>query len=164
MESNAAVVLESPKAEKEAKNKEIIIGSSGKIKNKAVIVAVAVVPAANHHGKVASITSSVKTESPQKIKKKKNNNKVKVSNTKKPFIFYLNLAKKYINECSEVELCALGMAIPTVVTIAEILKRNGLAIQKEIMISTVLSTAEDKKGRRIEKAKVSSPASITGFA
>ncbi|XWS08849.1 hypothetical protein CRYUN_Cryun40dG0035600 [Craigia yunnanensis] len=151
MESNAAVVSESPKAKEEAKNEEIISG--GNIKNHKKAVIVAVVAATDHHGKVASIiTSSAKTDSPQGIKKKKK--KVQVSNTKKPFIFYLNLAKKYINECNEVELCALGMAIPTVVTIAEILKRNGFAIQKRIMTSTVLIAEEDKKGRRIEKAKI----------
>ncbi|PPD70005.1 hypothetical protein GOBAR_DD33120 [Gossypium barbadense] len=62
-------------------------------------------------------------------------------------------AERYINEFNEVELCGLGM-IPTVVTIAEILKRNGFAIQKGIMTSTVLSTQEDRKGRQIEKAKI----------
>ncbi|XVF38364.1 hypothetical protein REPUB_Repub20aG0095000 [Reevesia pubescens] len=164
MESNiAAAVSESPKAKEESKNKEIIMGSNGNIinnKKKAVIVSV-VTAAADHYGKVSSyITSSAKTESPQEIKKmknkKKNNkkHKVQVSNTKKPFIFYLNLAKRYISECNEVELCGLGMAIPTVVTIAEILKRNGFAIQKGIMTSTVLTVKEDKKGRLIEKAKI----------
>ncbi|XP_022761117.1 uncharacterized protein At2g34160-like [Durio zibethinus] len=160
MESNiAAVVSESPKAKEEAKNEEILTGSDGNIKNNKKAVVVTVVAIADHHGKVASITSSAKTESPQEIKKmmknnKKKKNKVQVSNTKKPFIFYLNLAKRYINECNEVELCGLGMAIPTVITIAEILRRNGLAIQKGIMTSTVLSAQEDKKGRQIEKAKI----------
>ncbi|KAK8663443.1 hypothetical protein V6N13_083262 [Hibiscus sabdariffa] len=40
----------------------------------------------------------------------------------------LALLQRYIHEFNEVELCSLGMAIPTVVTIAEILKRNGFAI------------------------------------
>ncbi|XVE81763.1 hypothetical protein DITRI_Ditri15bG0091900 [Diplodiscus trichospermus] len=155
MESNAASVAESPKVKEEAKNEEIISGSSGDIKNNKKAVVVAVVAATDDHGEFASITSSAEAESTQEIKKKKKKkNKVRVSNTKKPFIFYLNLAKKYINECNEVELCALGMAIPTVVTIAEILKRNGFAIQKGIMTSTVLSADEDRKGRRIEKAKI----------
>ncbi|XVF27068.1 hypothetical protein REPUB_Repub14bG0074600 [Reevesia pubescens] len=151
-----------PKAKEKSKNKEIIMGSNGNIinnKKKAVIVSV-VTATADNYGKVSSsITSSAKTESPQEIKKmknkKKNNkkHKVQVSNTKKPLIFYLNLAKRYISECNEVELCGLGMAILTVVTIAKILKRNGFAIQKGIMTSTVLTAKEDKKGRLIEKVK-----------
>lgn len=86
--------------------------------------------------------------------KKKKNNKVQVSNTKKPFVFYLNLAKRYLKLYNDVELSALGMAIPTVVTIAEILKRNGKATEKRIAISTVISSMEDEKGRQIEKAKI----------
>ncbi|XVF27069.1 hypothetical protein REPUB_Repub14bG0074600 [Reevesia pubescens] len=107
-----------PKAKEKSKNKEIIMGSNGNIinnKKKAVIVSV-VTATADNYGKVSSsITSSAKTESPQEIKKmknkKKNNkkHKVQVSNTKKPLIFYLNLAKRYISECNEVELCGLGM-------------------------------------------------------
>ncbi|XVF31089.1 hypothetical protein REPUB_Repub16aG0115600 [Reevesia pubescens] len=57
-------------------------------------------------------------------------NIIQVSNTKKPLFFYVNLAKRYIQQHSEVELSALGTAITTVVTIAEILKNNGLAIEK----------------------------------
>ncbi|KAE8720962.1 Alba DNA/RNA-binding protein [Hibiscus syriacus] len=57
-------------------------------------------------------------------------NRIQVSNTKKPLFFYVNLAKRYIQQHNEVELSALGMAITTVVTIAEILKNNGLAIEK----------------------------------
>ncbi|EOY05926.1 Alba DNA/RNA-binding-like protein [Theobroma cacao] len=186
MESITAVVSESPKAKEEANN----VGSGGNIKisEKPYIVALTLVPtaAAHHHDKVPSITSPAETESPQEKKmKKKQKNKIQVSNTKKPFIFYLNLSKRYINEHNEVELCALGMdydmlvvddyeiawhfkftsrfpvklangliSIPTVVTIAEILKRKGLAIEKRITTSTVLSPEEDLKGRRIEKAKI----------
>ncbi|XVF62953.1 hypothetical protein PTKIN_Ptkin09bG0050300 [Pterospermum kingtungense] len=157
MESNAKAVSESPKPKEEAKKKEIINGSCCNIKTKAVIVAV--VAATDHLGKVASISSSAKNESPHETKvmvkkKKKKNYTIQVSNNKKPFVFYLNLAKRYINEFNEVELCGLGMAIPTVVTIAEILKRNGVAIQKGIMTSTVLTAQEDHRGRRIEKAKI----------
>ncbi|XP_076943562.1 uncharacterized protein At2g34160-like [Bidens hawaiensis] len=55
--------------------------------------------------------------------------RIRVSNTKKPFIFYLNLAKKYVNRYNNVELTALGKAIPTVVVISEILKSDGMATQ-----------------------------------
>ncbi|XP_021897054.1 uncharacterized protein At2g34160-like [Carica papaya] len=91
-------------------------------------------------------------------KKKKKNNRIQVSNSKKPFVFYLNLAKKYIKQYNNVELSALGMAIPTVVTISEILKRDGLAIETKIMTSTILTPMEKSKneenGRVIEKAKI----------
>ncbi|XP_027361955.1 uncharacterized protein At2g34160-like [Abrus precatorius] len=79
--------------------------------------------------------------------------RIQVSKTKKPLFFYLKLAKKYIKQGNDVELCALGMAIPTVVIISEILKSNGWAIDKNIMTSTV-NAKEDKEGRGIPKAKI----------
>ncbi|KAK7405935.1 hypothetical protein VNO78_07547 [Psophocarpus tetragonolobus] len=88
-----------------------------------------------------------------KEKGKKKIIRIQVSKTKKPFFFYLNLAKKYIKQGNDIELCALGMAIPTVVIISEILKSNGWAFEKSIMTSTV-SAKEDKEGRGIPKAKL----------
>ncbi|KAG5070363.1 hypothetical protein JHK85_002740 [Glycine max] len=58
--------------------------------------------------------------------------RIQVSKTKKPFFFYLNLAKKYIKQGNDVELSALGMDITT---------------------STV-AAKEDKEGREIPKAKL----------
>ncbi|GLT78679.1 hypothetical protein SLA2020_502070 [Shorea laevis] len=109
---------------------------------------VAVVAAAAD-GKASAGTSPTWVLPPQKKK-----NRVQVSNNKKPFFFYLNLAKRYLKLYSDVELSALGMAIPTVVTIAEILKRNGQATEKAVTISTVVSSNEDGRGRQIEKAKI----------
>ncbi|KAF3450865.1 hypothetical protein FNV43_RR06954 [Rhamnella rubrinervis] len=80
-------------------------------------------------------------------------NRIQVSNTKKPLFFYVNLAKRYMEQFNEVELSALGMAIATVVTIAEILKNNGLAIEKKIMTSTV-DIKDDSRGRPVQKAKI----------
>ncbi|KAE8670951.1 TPX2 family protein, putative isoform 1 [Hibiscus syriacus] len=103
-------------------------------------------------------------------------NRIQVSNTKKPLFFYVNLAKRYIQQHNDVELSALGMAITTVVTIAEILKNNGLAIEKsknlfsflikhglfdidclwnkaEVSTSTV-SMKDENKGRVVLKAKI----------
>ncbi|CAL8132731.1 unnamed protein product [Prunus armeniaca] len=107
-------------------------------------------------------------------------NRIQVSNTKKPLFFYVNLAKRYMQQYNEVELSALGMAIATVVTIAEILKNNGLAVEKseasiyfyiflqsyyhysiyiflninaEIMTSTV-DIKDDSRGRPVQKAKI----------
>ncbi|XP_039037061.1 uncharacterized protein At2g34160-like [Hibiscus syriacus] len=80
-------------------------------------------------------------------------NRIQVSNTKKPLFFYVNLAKRYIQQHNDVELSALGMAITTVVTIAEILKNNGLAIEKKVSTSTV-SMKDENKGRVVLKAKI----------
>ncbi|XP_021891422.1 uncharacterized protein At2g34160-like [Carica papaya] len=80
-------------------------------------------------------------------------NRIQVSNTKKPLFFYVNLAKRYMQQHNEVELSALGMAIATVVTIAEILKNNGLAVEKRIMTSTV-DMREETGGRPVQKAKI----------
>ncbi|KAB2619113.1 hypothetical protein D8674_014982 [Pyrus ussuriensis x Pyrus communis] len=84
---------------------------------------------------------------------KNNKNRIQVSNTKKPVFFYVNLAKRYMQQNNEVELSALGMAIATVVTIAEILKNNGLAVEKRIKTSTI-NMREDAGGRPIQKAKI----------
>ncbi|OMO54767.1 DNA/RNA-binding protein Alba-like protein [Corchorus capsularis] len=154
MESNVAVVSEPPRAKKEAVKKDIttvVSGGAGDMKKPVVGRAVTV----DLHGRVASITSSpAKTGSPQETKKMKNKNRVHISNTKKPFLFYLNLAKRYIKNNEEVELCGLGMAIPTVITLAEILKQNGIAIQKGVRTSTAISQELDRMGRQVMKARI----------
>ncbi|KAK3439347.1 uncharacterized protein At2g34160 [Eucalyptus grandis] len=83
----------------------------------------------------------------------KKNNRIQVSNTKKPLFFYVNLAKRYMQQYNEVELSALGMAIATVVTIAEILKNNGFAAEKKITTSTV-GIKDESRGRPVQKAKI----------
>ncbi|CAD6247638.1 unnamed protein product [Miscanthus lutarioriparius] len=80
-------------------------------------------------------------------------NRIQVSNTKKPLFFYVNLAKRYMQLHNEVELSALGMAIATVVTVAEILKNNGLAVEKKIMTSTV-EVKDETRPRSLQKAKI----------
>ncbi|KAL2533128.1 Uncharacterized protein Adt_06479 [Abeliophyllum distichum] len=80
-------------------------------------------------------------------------NRVQVSNTKKPLFFYVSLAKRYMQQYDEVELSALGMAISTVVSVAEILKNNGFAIEKKVMTSTV-EIKDELRGRLITKAKL----------
>ncbi|XP_078428842.1 alba DNA/RNA-binding protein [Wolffia australiana] len=80
-------------------------------------------------------------------------NRIQVSNTKKPLFFYVNLAKRYMQQHNDVELSALGMAIATVVTIAEILKNNGLAVEKKITTSTV-EVKDESRGRPMQKAKI----------
>ncbi|KAB8117520.1 hypothetical protein EE612_059634, partial [Oryza sativa] len=80
-------------------------------------------------------------------------NRIQVSTNKKPLYFYVNLAKRYMQNYDEVELSALGMAIGTVVTVAEILKNNGLATEKKILTSTI-GTKDESKGRLVRKAKI----------
>ncbi|KAF8393234.1 hypothetical protein HHK36_021475 [Tetracentron sinense] len=64
-----------------------------------------------------------------------------------------NRIQRYMQQYNEVELSALGMAIATVVTIAEILKKTGLAVEKKIMTSTV-EMKDESRGRPIQKAKI----------
>ncbi|GFS46136.1 alba DNA/RNA-binding protein [Actinidia rufa] len=59
-------------------------------------------------------------------------NRIQVSNTKKPLFFYVNLAKRYIQQHNEVELSALGM---------------------EVLTSTV-GMKDEAKGRLIQKARI----------
>ncbi|RDX77965.1 hypothetical protein CR513_41825, partial [Mucuna pruriens] len=95
---------------------------------------------------VPTNTTNLEIESPKK-------NRIQVSNTKKPLFFYVNLAKRYIQQRNEVVLSALGMAITTVVTIAEILKNNGFATEKKVSTSSV-SMKDENKGRLVQKAKI----------
>ncbi|XP_047317575.1 uncharacterized protein At2g34160-like [Impatiens glandulifera] len=80
-------------------------------------------------------------------------NRIQVSNTKKPLFFYVNLAKRYMQQYDEAELSALGMAISTVVSVAEILKNNGFAVEKKIRTSTV-EMKDESRGRPVQKAKI----------
>lgn len=80
-------------------------------------------------------------------------NRIQVSNTKKSLFFYVNLAKRYMQQYNEVELSALGMAIATVVTVAEILKNNGFAVEKKIRTLTV-DMRDEPGARPVPKAKI----------
>ncbi|XRB16576.1 hypothetical protein RI054_13g64200 [Pseudoscourfieldia marina] len=80
------------------------------------------------------------------------NTRIQVSATKKPLFFYVNLAKKLLSINGQVDLSALGLATSTVVTVAEILKNNGLAETKRIQTSVVDVTLDN--GRTVQKAKV----------
>ncbi|KAF7150378.1 hypothetical protein RHSIM_Rhsim02G0033300 [Rhododendron simsii] len=64
-----------------------------------------------------------------------------------------NRIQRCIKQHNNVVLSALGMAIPTVVTIAEILKANGLAMEKGVWTSTV-GIKDEAKGRIIQKPKI----------
>ncbi|KAJ8425308.1 hypothetical protein Cgig2_019012 [Carnegiea gigantea] len=97
--------------------------------------------------------TSPATLTPENIKGNQKKNRIQVSNTKKPLFFYVNLAKRYMRQHNEVELSALGMAITTVVTIAEILKNNGFALEKKVCTSTI-GMKDENKGRIVQKAKI----------
>ncbi|CAI8601279.1 unnamed protein product [Vicia faba] len=79
-------------------------------------------------------------------------NRIHVSNSKKPIFFFVNLAKSYMKQYNEVELSALGSAIASVVSVAEILKHNGLAVEKKIRTSTVV--LGNPRGRAVQKARI----------
>ncbi|XP_072148715.1 uncharacterized protein At2g34160 [Setaria viridis] len=83
-------------------------------------------------------------------------NRIQVSSSKKPLFFYVNLAKKYMQQHGDVELSALGLAISTVVTIAEILKNNGLAVEKKIRALTVQTLSIESIRRRLYHKKLCS--------
>ncbi|CAA2935343.1 uncharacterized protein At2g34160-like [Olea europaea subsp. europaea] len=100
-------------------------------------------------GKMTMETDAVKQINRENLKK----NKIQVSNTKKPLFFYVNLAKRYLQQNTEIELSALGLAITTVVTIAEILKNSGFANAKKILTSTV-RMKDEAKGRLVQKARI----------
>ncbi|KAK4419899.1 hypothetical protein Salat_2402800 [Sesamum alatum] len=80
-------------------------------------------------------------------------NRIQVSNSKKSLFFYVNLSKRYLQQYNEVELSGLGMAISTVVSIAEILKNNGFAVEKKIRTLTV-DMRDDPGARPLPKAKI----------
>ncbi|XP_021801858.1 uncharacterized protein At2g34160-like [Prunus avium] len=133
MEASVAVVAEELKAMEIANDKKpVVVGDDG--------------------GEAKNAATAAEF---QKKTKKMNKNRIHVSNSKRPFLFYCNLAKRYIKQYNSVELFALGMAIPTVITIAETLKRNGLAVEKKISTCTVVSKLVDvESGRIVLKAQI----------
>ncbi|GAB2221217.1 hypothetical protein Droror1_Dr00012388 [Drosera rotundifolia] len=60
---------------------------------------------------------------------------------------------RYIKQHNDVEHSTLGMAILTLVTIAEILKANDLAVEKKVLTSTV-GSKDENRGRFVQKAKL----------
>eukprot|EP00270_Netrium_digitus_P008709 TRINITY_DN2614_c0_g1_i5.p1 TRINITY_DN2614_c0_g1~~TRINITY_DN2614_c0_g1_i5.p1 ORF type:complete len:137 (+),score=28.85 TRINITY_DN2614_c0_g1_i5:209-619(+) len=80
-------------------------------------------------------------------------NRIQVS-TKKQLFFYVNLSKRLLQQYEEVELSALGLAIATAVTVAEILKNNGLAVEKRIFTST-MDMRDNARRRSVQKIEIS---------
>ncbi|MCO5607919.1 hypothetical protein L7F22_062121 [Adiantum nelumboides] len=84
---------------------------------------------------------------------KKKKNKIQVSSIKRPLFFYVNLAKRYLQQHEEVEMSGIGMAVTTLVTVAEILKNQQLAVEKSILTS-IVDQWDDAKERMVQKAKI----------
>ncbi|CAL8472066.1 g11608 [Coccomyxa elongata] len=79
--------------------------------------------------------------------------RIQVSTNKKPLFFYVNLAKRFLQEHGEVQLSALGLAISSMVTVAEILKSGQWAVESRI--TTGLDTTEEEgRDRPMQKAKM----------
>ncbi|KAK2647196.1 hypothetical protein Ddye_022391 [Dipteronia dyeriana] len=154
MESSVVVVSESAEfKQEETQNKCNNYSEEAVVVAAAAAVDVVVDDSGDHDETNLTDTADSSSKKKKKGTEKKKSNRIQVSNTKKPFVFYLSLAKRYIKQYNDIELSALGMAIPTVVTIAEILKRDGVANSKEVKISTV-AYKEDCRGHFIQKAKI----------
>eukprot|EP01026_Neomeris_dumetosa_P061223 TRINITY_DN5778_c0_g1_i1.p2 TRINITY_DN5778_c0_g1~~TRINITY_DN5778_c0_g1_i1.p2 ORF type:complete len:133 (-),score=24.10 TRINITY_DN5778_c0_g1_i1:198-596(-) len=78
---------------------------------------------------------------------------IQVSNTKKPLYFYVNLSKRLLQEHGEVQLSGLGLAVQSVVNVAEILKGMDLVVMKKITTSLETLT-DDGKTRITPKPKL----------
>jgi hypothetical protein len=79
-----------------------------------------------------TVTDSGRQERPR--------NRIQVSREKRPLNFFVGLAKKFLLNESEVELSGLGLAVTTVVTVAEILKSSGhVEITRTVFLLPALS-------------------------
>eukprot|EP00210_Caulerpa_lentillifera_P006144 g5871.t1 len=79
--------------------------------------------------------------------------RIQVSLGKKPLYFYVNLSKKLLAEHGEVQLSALGFAMSNMVSVAEILKKEGMVVEKKL--STCIDTLTDRgRPRPVRKPKM----------
>ncbi|KAG1679620.1 hypothetical protein FOA52_006137 [Chlamydomonas sp. UWO 241] len=81
---------------------------------------------------------------------------IQISSTK-PIYSYVNLAKRLLGEHGEIQLSALGQAISTLVNVAEILKKDGLAVEKKLSTSLDSSTEDARLKAKMECVLVKSP-------
>ncbi|KAK1862377.1 hypothetical protein I4F81_004951 [Pyropia yezoensis] len=75
-----------------------------------------------------------------------------VSREKRPLNFFIGLAKKFLVNEEEVELSGLGLAVTTVVTVAEILKSSGYV--DIVRIETSLVDMREEGRSTLPKAKI----------
>jgi DNA-binding protein len=74
-------------------------------------------------------------------------NKVLVSSSRKPTV-YIGVCQKILGEYGEVRLSGLGVAMSSLVTVAEILKSRGLVTEKNIITSLEELDSDDGSGKR----------------
>lgn len=79
--------------------------------------------------------------------------RIQVSLDKKPLYFYVNLAKKLMQQHGEVKLSALGFAMSNMVSVAEILKKEKLVLEKQLMTSIDMLTDRGRP-RAVRKPKM----------
>lgn len=78
--------------------------------------------------------------------------RIQVSFEKKTKYFYVSLAKKLLQQHSEVRLSALGSALDNMIWVAQTLKNNGLAI--EVKVITDVDILSIGRPRPVKKAKM----------
>ncbi|GMH38569.1 hypothetical protein BSKO_06453 [Bryopsis sp. KO-2023] len=100
-------------------------------------------PVATAEGKEAIDPADAKAHPPR----------IQVSLDKKPLYFYVNLAKKLMQQHGEVKLSALGFAMSNMVSVAEILKKEKLVLEKQLMTSIDMLTDRGRP-RAVRKPKM----------
>lgn len=78
---------------------------------------------------------------------------MKISSAKKPGV-YVGASQKVLAEHGIVRLSALGAAMSSLVTVAEILKTKDLAVEKKVMISLEEFENDDESGTTRRKPKL----------
>jgi DNA-binding protein len=82
--------------------------------------------------------------------------RIQVSSTK-PIYSYVNQAKRLLADHGEIQLSALGQAISTLVNVAEILKKDGLAVEKTLSTALDASTEDGRMKAKMEAVLAKSP-------
>ncbi|KAL0658465.1 hypothetical protein Bca4012_079050 [Brassica carinata] len=90
-------------------------------------------------------------------------NRIQVSNTKKPLFFYVNLAKRYIQQHNEVELSALGMGrlLTTITTVIEIVLGKSDKFDS-LMTPVTKDTVKEEKAVNTEEKPIEAEAKPEG--
>eukprot|EP00179_Madagascaria_erythrocladioides_P009157 CAMPEP_0198314672 /NCGR_PEP_ID=MMETSP1450-20131203/5219_1 /TAXON_ID=753684 ORGANISM="Madagascaria erythrocladiodes, Strain CCMP3234" /NCGR_SAMPLE_ID=MMETSP1450 /ASSEMBLY_ACC=CAM_ASM_001115 /LENGTH=141 /DNA_ID=CAMNT_0044017741 /DNA_START=161 /DNA_END=586 /DNA_ORIENTATION=+ len=102
---------------------------------------------------VASLPISARDSTASSATEDRPRNRIQVSREKKPVSFFLNLSKKFLKSEEEVELSGLGLAVTTVITIAETLRMEEIAVIRRVETGLV-ETHDEAKERPVLKAKI----------
>lgn len=84
-----------------------------------------------------------------------NTGRMQISKNKKPVSTYVHIAKRLLAENSEgtLEISALGIAMTTVASVAEVMRKEGLVTIEKIDTSMV--KLENARNVEVEKARLS---------